>query len=94
MTDTAYISCINKQPRNDIHHRIVNVGGVHGSERWKIGIDAAIEHIESKRWRFITKPPVGHGQDVVVAIHLGRKYLKTVADYDTPDNLLSLPECP
>ncbi|MFC7521402.1 DUF3892 domain-containing protein [Xanthomonas populi] len=23
-----------------------------------------------------------------------RKYLRTTADHDTPDNLLSLPECP
>jgi hypothetical protein len=30
---------------------------------------------------------------LVVAIHLGRKYLKTEADGVTPDNLLALPEC-
>jgi hypothetical protein len=31
---------------------------------------------------------------VVVAKHNGREYLKTQADGYSPDNLLSLPECP
>jgi hypothetical protein len=29
-----------------------------------------------------------------VATRLGRKYLKTIADADQPNNLLALPECP
>ena len=95
MTQTASISCINKQPRNDPHHRITHVGGV-GSDgtRWKITTQSAIDHIDSRTWEFWTKPPIGHGQKVFVASHLGNKYLKTVSDSDTPDNLLSLPECP
>ena len=93
MTDKAYISCINKDPRYDEYNRITHVGGV-GDKRWKITTDSAIDHIESGAWEFETKPPFGHGQKVIVAQRLGRKYLKTVADYDTPDNLLSLPECP
>ena len=32
--------------------------------------------------------------DVIVATRLGRKYLKTKNDGETPDNLLALPECP
>ena len=36
----------------------------------------------------------GRRADVIVATRNGHKYLKTEADYDTPDNLLSLPECP
>jgi len=30
---------------------------------------------------------------VIVAVHNGRKYLKTAADGYSPDNLLALPEC-
>ncbi len=32
--------------------------------------------------------------DVIVAMHIGRKYLKTTADGYSPDNLLSLSACP
>jgi hypothetical protein len=49
--------------------------------------------IERREWSFFTMVN-GHRADVVVATRQGRKYLKTTADYDTPDNLLSLPECP
>lgn len=35
----------------------------------------------------------GHERNVIVATRNGTKYLKTEADSDTPDNLLSLPEC-
>ncbi|WP_414322894.1 DUF3892 domain-containing protein [Xanthomonas campestris] len=31
---------------------------------------------------------------IVATSRSGRKYLRTTADHDTPDNLLSLPECP
>lgn len=93
MTQTAYISCINKNSREDIHHRITHVGGYTNSQ-WKITSADAISYIDRGEWEFYTKPASGHGQKVVTATRLGRKYLKTVADSDTPDNLLSLPECP
>jgi hypothetical protein len=32
--------------------------------------------------------------EVIIATHLGHKYLKTTADGVHPDNLLALPECP
>lgn len=94
MAQTAYIECINKQPRTDKYHAITHVGGRDGGG-WKTPLAAAIGFIERGEWEFYTRPPVGHGQKVVVAISAaGNKYLRTVADYDTPDNLLSLPECP
>jgi len=92
MTQSAEIKCINKQPRFDPYHRIVNVGGF-TTERWKISVDVAIAHIENKTWEFYTTDGNRRAK-VVVATHLGHKYLKTEADRDTPDNLLSLPECP
>jgi hypothetical protein len=93
MAKLAYIDCINKDPRLDPYHRIANVGGKDNGG-WKITLDNAIRFIENGEWEFKTRPPVGHGQKVVVATRLGHKYLKTEADRDTPDNLLSLPECP
>jgi hypothetical protein len=35
----------------------------------------------------------GQHIDVIIASHLGREYIKTRADDDHPNNLLSLPEC-
>jgi hypothetical protein len=92
MTKTAQIKCINKQPREDRHHSITHVGGYTDSP-WKITQEDAIKHIESGEWEFYTLVN-DHRRKVIVATRFGRKYLKTEADYDTPDNLLSLPECP
>ncbi len=36
----------------------------------------------------------GRSVRVIVAVHNGRKYLKTEADGSSPNNLLALPECP
>jgi hypothetical protein len=94
MAQLAYIDCINKQPRDDPYDRIKNVGGKDNGG-WKITVASAVGYIERGEWEFHTRPPVGHGRKVVVAVsRYGNKYLKTEADADTPDNLLSLPECP
>nr|WP_274495560.1 DUF3892 domain-containing protein [Xanthomonas campestris] len=53
-----------------------------------------INGIETDKYAFFTHVG-GHERDVIVATsRSGRKYLRTTADHDTPDNLLSLPECP
>jgi len=93
MTQSAQIMCINKNPREDRHHSITHVGGNANGQRWKITKDDAIGKIERREWSFYTLVN-GHRAEVVIATHMGRKYLKTTADHDTPDNLLSLPECP
>jgi hypothetical protein len=91
-TQTARIGCINKNPREDRHHAITHVGG-YTDKQWKITQPEAIVMIERGEWNFYTM--VGERRaDVIVSTHNGRKYLKTTADDDTPDNLLSLPECP
>lgn len=53
----------------------------------------AIAGIENGTYRFFVNAG-GRSVRVVVAVRLGRKYLKTEADGETPNNLLSLPECP
>ena len=92
MTSSAQIKCINKNPREDRYHSITHVGG-YTEQQWKITKEQAIAFIENREWEFYTFVG-GHRRDVIVATRNGRKYLKTTADYDTPDNLLSLPECP
>lgn len=92
MAQTAQIKCINKIPREDRYHSITHVGG-YTDRQWKISQDEAISYIERGEWEFYTIAN-GHRTNVIVASRNGRKYLKTEADYDTPDNLLSLPECP
>jgi hypothetical protein len=92
LAQIAEIKCINKNPREDRYHSITHVGGYVASQ-WKLTLDDAIGKIERGEWNFYTVAN-GHRADVIVAARNGRKYLKTTADYDTPDNLLSLPECP
>jgi hypothetical protein len=88
------ISSINKTYYYGPHERISNIGGVNSDgARWKLSCDQAIAGIESDKWAFWTRTG-GRVADVVIAKHNDSKYLKTVADYIQPNNLLSLPECP
>jgi Protein of unknown function (DUF3892) len=94
-TKTCEIKCINKQDRPNPHARITHVGG-YETERWKITQQAAIEYIESEEWKFWVKP-AGFEKSVWVVVarsRYGHKYLKTAADGEDENNLLSLPECP
>lgn len=94
MASTAEIKCINKSDRYDPWERITHVGGFQGT-RWKLTLREAINHIKSGAWAFYTKSPNGETVWVEVAVsRFGNEYLKTEADGESPNNLLSLPECP
>jgi hypothetical protein len=86
-TEMTQITCVNKQPRNDIHKQIENVGG----SGWRITQDEAIRKIENGESYEVSVN--GRTVSVVVAEHEGNKYIKTAADGYAENNLLSLPEC-
>ena len=95
MASSVRISCINKTDHTDAHGRMASVGGVNrDGKRWKLTEANAIAGIERGEWAFYVDGPDGRSVAVIVAARLGRKYLKTVADGEQPNNLLSLPECP
>lgn len=95
MAQQIEITCINKTDRHDPHDRIRFVGGLNADRtRWKLSQQAAIEGIESGKWAFYVNRG-GSRVDVIVATSSrGYKYIKTTADGEQPNNLLSLPECP
>lgn len=89
MATRRRIKCINKSDRANAHERIENVGGDWG----KITVDQCIQNIELHIFEYYVH--VGTAEvDVIVAVHEGRKYIKTKNDGIQPDNLLRLPECP
>lgn len=95
MADRIEIKCINKSDRTNAHERIKSIGGANSeATRWKISQERAIEGIEQGKWSFFVRQK-GQEVNVIVAVSkYGNKYIKTVADGEMPNNLLSLPECP
>lgn len=94
MAQRVRIDCINKNPRNDPHHRITHVGGPNDNgTRWKLSEDDAIAGILAGKWEFYVHAG-GRVVNVIIArAKSGRDYLKTADDGYTPDNLLNLPQC-
>lgn len=95
MAQTVRVSCINKTNRSSAHERIHNIGGVNPDRtRWKMPESQAIRDIKNGTYSFYVERPAGHRVRVIVATRLGVEYLKTEADGEQPDSLLTLPECP
>jgi hypothetical protein len=94
MASRHEILCINKGDRTSPHERILSIGGRNeDGTAWKVSQPDAIQGIETGKWAFYVRRG-GHTVNVVVAVsRFGHKYIKTEADGEHPDNLLSLPEC-
>lgn len=88
------IKCVKKTDRYNPHERIRAIGGINSDgTNWRLSQEDAIKGIEAGKWNFYV---AAHGRvvRVVVAIsRFGHKYLKTEADGEQPNNLLSLYEC-
>jgi hypothetical protein len=98
MAENIQITCIRKRGgHHDPHTRIEGLGGVHGGKRWYLPEDDIIAELKkpdsTRRWSFYVSVN-GKGVWVIVANHNGRDYLKTQTDGYSPNNLLSLDECP
>jgi hypothetical protein len=86
--DVYQVTCINKRDRQSAHERISHIGG----NNWRMTQEDAIAAIESRMRSFYVHVD-GKSVWVIVGLHRGNKYLKTEADGEQPNNLLSLPEC-
>ncbi len=90
---TFQVTCREK---HSLYERIVSIGCVEvgtGLHR-RFTEDEAINSIDKGTDSFFVERPVGHRVWVIVALHEGRRYIKTEADGEIPNNLLALPECP
>ena len=94
MASRHEIKCINKSDRPNPHERITHIGGVNGDgTNWKLDQQEAIKGILADKWKFFVNRS---GQTVGVVVgtsRYGYQYLKTEADGEQPNNLLSLYEC-
>ena len=95
MASFVQVMCINKRDRFNPHERILNIGGMNpDGTRWKMSQERAIEAIENGVYSFYVLANGKRVNVIVAKSQYGHKYLKTEADGDQPNNLLSLPECP
>ena len=90
MADRHQIKCVNKSDRFNPWERITHVGG----DGWKLTQRDAIDGVESGKWLFFVRVNGSEVRVIVTVSRFGNKYLKTEADGEHPNNLLSLPECP
>lgn len=88
------VTCITKPHPHSPREHITHVGGVNsGGQYWYYTRTQVADMIDSGNYRFHVK--VGR-YDIPVTTYVksGIKYIRTVADDTTVDNLLSLDRCP
>lgn len=88
------VTCITKSTPQGGHEHITHLGGQSGN--WKWTREQVIASIDQKtNTFFVVDPRNGKRADVGVVRPAGRAaYVRTYADGDWNDNLLSLPTCP
>lgn len=87
------VVCVTKRGGHyNPHERITHLGINTANGRQSYTQEQIIQWIDTRQHSFYVSAG-GRTVDVIVASRNGRKYLKTTADGDAPNNLLSLPEC-
>jgi Protein of unknown function (DUF3892) len=95
MSSRHQILCVNKSDRYNAHERILNIGGLNpDGSRWKLSQEAAITGIKLGTYEFFVVVGGSQVEVIVATSQYGNAYMKTQADGEQPNNLLSLPECP
>ncbi len=88
------IDCIEKMDRNDPTTALQFVGGRNDNgSRCRLSQKDAIDGVESGKWQFYVSVGGSRVNVIVSTSRFGHKYLKTVADGEAPNNLLSLQTC-
>jgi len=91
------VTCITKPNPQSTHEHITHIGGLDNGEGkpWNITREEAIKFIEGKvHTFFVLDPNTKKRANVGVVRIAGRlPFLRTHADGDWNDNLLSLPAC-
>lgn len=89
------IKCINKSNRSNHWERITHIGGTNAdSTRWKLTEQDAIAGMDTGKYSFHVGTGAHRVEVIIAKSAYGYRYLKTKADGEQPNNLLSLPECP
>ena len=83
------ITCIHKIDRDNPYERIQSIGGLD----WHMSLSQAIRGIESKKFVFYVFQNGKEVEVIPATSPSGNRYLRTVADSQESNNLLSLPEC-
>jgi Protein of unknown function (DUF3892) len=89
------ITAVDTREAGSPHTRIRRVGGARpDGTPWRMSVDEVVRAI-GRGERFYVEEPAGDPVDVTIAhTGAGRVYLRTEADADAPNNMLSLPELP
>lgn len=85
------VSCVNKQPRQNPYEGITHLGGT-GGGGWRWTRQQVINSINAKTNTFHTLVN-GDRSDIGVVNGPNGPYLRTYADGEWNNNLLSLTEC-
>jgi hypothetical protein len=91
------VKCVTREVRFNPWERIRAVGGVNpDGQRWKLTQEATVAAIEHNMYGdfYVNRPEGGRARVVVVTSYFGHKYITTETGGDSPNHLLSLPECP
>jgi hypothetical protein len=86
------VTCINKQPRQDLYEGITHLGGP-GGGGWRWSRQQVIDSINARTNTFYTQDRSGNRSYLGVVKGPSGEYVRTHANGVWNDNLLALDEC-